>query len=204
MRYAKHHRAKTSARIIDKAAVCIRERGIESIKVAELMEAVGLTHGGFYLHFRSRKELINQAFASAMGQSVEAWHRMVDRAEAGRGLSTIVNTYLSNQHLSDLGNGCALPTLSAEVPRQDGAVKKSFLAGLEEMVSILTDQMPGSRKDAHRDALAILALMVGAISLARAVNHDGLAAEILTTGRQAALSKVVRRPLKTRSPRKKF
>ena len=50
---AQHHEAITSA-----ASKMLRERGIERTSVIDLMQAVGLTHGGFYRHFKSKDELV--------------------------------------------------------------------------------------------------------------------------------------------------
>jgi TetR/AcrR family transcriptional repressor of nem operon len=93
MRYKKGHADETAARILDHASVRIREQGLEGITVATLMNMAGLTHGGFYSHFESREDLINQAFAKAMEGSVEAWRRISDR-EVGSGcLARIVECY---------------------------------------------------------------------------------------------------------------
>ncbi|MGJ8710361.1 TetR/AcrR family transcriptional regulator, partial [Pantoea agglomerans] len=53
-------KAHTRQRILDEAARVMRETGTEGIGVAALMKRVGLTHGGFYAHFTSREELVEE------------------------------------------------------------------------------------------------------------------------------------------------
>ena len=102
MRYDKGRRNETAARILDHASVRIRERGLDSIRGAAVMKMAGLTPGGFYFHFESREDLINQAVARAMKFSVEAWRRICDRADRGQFLPSIVEFYLAERHRLDV------------------------------------------------------------------------------------------------------
>jgi TetR/AcrR family transcriptional regulator, transcriptional repressor for nem operon len=77
----------------------------------------GLTHGGFYSHFESRDDLIDQVFAKAMESSFEVWQRISDRADGGQCLASIVKFYLAERHRLDVGNGWALPALTTVAQR---------------------------------------------------------------------------------------
>jgi len=188
VRYNKGHRDETVARILDHASSRIRERGLDSITVAALMKMAGLTPGGFYFHFESREDLINQAVARAMKSSVEAWRRIFDRAGRGQFVPSIVEFYLTERHRLDVRGGCALPALIADVPRSTPAIKAAFVAGVEEMIGILAGQMSGSKKEARGEAIGTLSVMLGALVLARATGQTPrLSGEILSAGRHAAL-----------------
>ena len=188
MRYEKGHRAETSTRIVESASTRIRERGIESIKVAELMKTAGLTHGGFYLHFKSRSDLIDKAFAHAMDGSVAQWRRLADSSGPGKRLLSIVDYYLTEHHRRDTADGCALPALSADVPRSSARIRRRFSEGLKEMVDVLSEDMHGqTKREAQREAIAIVSEMVGALLLSRAVDHADFSAEILSVAREAVL-----------------
>ncbi|MFB6420627.1 MULTISPECIES: TetR/AcrR family transcriptional regulator [Bradyrhizobium] len=184
MRYEKGHRAETSARIVDRASARIRERGVEGVKVAGLMKAAGLTHGGFYLHFKSRSDLIERAFARAMNVSVEQWRKLADRSSPGERLLNIVDYYLTDRHRDDVANGCALPALGAEVSRTGAGVRRTFSNGLREMIAILSEDMNGPSK---REAIAIVSEIVGALLLARAADHREFASEIMSVAREHVL-----------------
>ncbi|MGY8638535.1 TetR/AcrR family transcriptional regulator [Bradyrhizobium sp. 14AA] len=184
MRYEKGHRAGTSARIVECASARIRERGIESVKVARLMKSAGLTHGGFYLHFKSRRDLIERAFARAMDGSVERWRKAADRSGPGERLLSIVDYYLADRHRDDIANGCALPSLGAEVPRAGVGIRRTFSNGLREMIDVLSGDVNGPSK---REAMAIVSEIVGALLLARAVDHPEFASEIMSVAREYVL-----------------
>lgn len=184
MRYEKGHRAGTSARIVERASTRIRERGVESIKVAGLMKSAGLTHGGFYLHFKSRRDLIEKAFANAMDGSVEKWRKISDGSNHEERLRKVVDYYLTQQHREDVGHGCALPSLGAEAPRASAAIRRTFSSGLREIVGLLSEDSRGQSK---REAISIVSEMVGALLLARAVDHPEFASEILSAARTSVL-----------------
>ena len=69
MPWKKEHKSETRGRILETASAAIRERGVAGIGVAQVMEAAGLTHGGFYAHFDSKDELVADAFDYACRQS---------------------------------------------------------------------------------------------------------------------------------------
>ena len=188
MRYSKDHKTETHARIVKNASVLLREKGAEGIGVAGLMKEAGLTHGGFYAHFDSRDALIGEAFAHAMEQTTRRWRKRAEQAPDGQRLASVVNGYLTPSHRDDIGNGCALPALGAEVLRANPKTRKAAALKLEEMIEMVADQMPATgSKAARRDAIATLATMLGALVLARMAGTGDFSSEILAAGRHAAL-----------------
>lgn len=188
MRYSKDHKAETHERIVKNASVRLRESGAASIGVADLMKEAGLTHGGFYAHFASRDALIGEAFAHAMDQTVKRWRKRAEEAQEGKELASIVTRYLTPQHRDDVGNGCALPSLGAEVLRADLKTRKAIAAKLEEMIDIISEQMPAqTTKAARREAIGTLATMMGSLLLARMAGAGEFSEEILAAGRQSIL-----------------
>ena len=188
MRYSKDHKAETHDRIVKSASVQLREGGPASIGVAELMKEAGLTHGGFYAHFDSRDALIDEAFLHAMDLTVKRWRKRAELAPKGKELAAIVNGYLSTQHRDDVGNGCALPALGAEVPRASPKIRKAVSTKLEEMIETVSENMPGqTAKAVRREAIVAFATMVGTMALARMAGAGELSDEILATGRQGVL-----------------
>jgi TetR/AcrR family transcriptional repressor of nem operon len=78
MRYDAEHRQQTREKVVRKAAEAIREFGPDKISVAELMAKVGLTHGGFYAHFKSKDDLVSEAIAYIFNERYKAarWLRL--------------------------------------------------------------------------------------------------------------------------------
>jgi TetR/AcrR family transcriptional repressor of nem operon len=66
MRVTREQAAENRERIVQVAAKLFRERGFDGIGVADLMKSAGLTHGGFYGHFRSKDDLAAEACARAL------------------------------------------------------------------------------------------------------------------------------------------
>src|ERR1700756_4643866 len=98
MRYDSEHKAQTRARVLEEAAATIRAVGPDGIGVAGLMAKVGLTHGGFYAHFKSKDDLVAQAITRMFDDS----RALFDTRTAGRmprdGLAAYFDAYLSEQH----------------------------------------------------------------------------------------------------------
>lgn len=187
MRYTKDHKAETHERILKNASVRLRERGAAGLGVAELMKEAGLTHGGFYAHFASRDALISEAFVHAMELAAKRWRKRADEAPEGEGLASVVDGYLTGAHRDDIGNGCALPALGAEVSRANPKVRKAVAAKLERMIEVIAGEISGlNEKDARREAIGSLATMMGALLMARMAGTGELSDEILEAGRYAA------------------
>src|ERR1700728_4887203 len=201
MRYSKQHKLETHARIVKQASVRLREKGAHGIGVADLMKDAGLTHGGFYAHFASREALVIEAFAHAMARSTERWRKLAEQTPPARRLAAIVNSYLTPVHRDDPGQGCAVPTLGAEIARESPKTRKAFAAKLEQMIDMLAEQIPDvPPKAARKQAMGVLATLMGTLVLARVAGNGEFSDEILGAGRDAVLDGA--RPLRPAKAKK--
>ena len=174
MRVSKEKAAENREQILTAAARLIRERGISGAGVDALTEAAGMTHGSLYSQFGSKERLVQEAVTHAImakGQEMRE----------GAALGDYVSEYLSAEHRDMPGDGCPLAALCCEMPRQSQGVRERFTAGLRGMMGLLSGQMGSRLKQRQRDdeSLAIIASLVGALVLARAVNDPKLSDEIL-------------------------
>src|SRR5690349_1617727 len=117
MRQSREEKAKTHDRIVEIAAERIREGGIEGPGVAEIMQAAGLTHGGFYKHFDSRDDLVAEAAERAFTDGNRKVHQLVD--EADDPLAALVDWYVTAEHCANPGAGCAVAALGGDAHRAD-------------------------------------------------------------------------------------
>jgi TetR/AcrR family transcriptional regulator, transcriptional repressor for nem operon len=205
MRYSKEHKLETRARIVKKASMRLREKGAHGIGVADLMKDAGLTHGGFYAHFDSREALVIEAFSHAMDRGTERWRKLAEQTSPEKRLATIVESYLTPVHRDDPGRGCAVPTLAAEIARENPRTRKAFAAKLEQMIDMLAAQIPDvSRKAARKQAMAVIATMMGTVVLARVAGSGEFSEETLGAGREAVLGRTAppKRAAKKTSARK--
>ena len=174
MRYEPEHKDRTHRRIVDSASRQFRAEGRNGPGVVKLMKASGLTHGGFYKHFRSKDDL----FAEAIEQGVrDIAARIVEwarQAPAGEGWKEIVNRYLSIEHCEDSGVGCPVAALAPDIARARPAVKRKIQGSLEAYKKQLVEFMPGGSTVQKRKNLTIIfSSMVGAISVARTMSDPG-------------------------------
>ena len=183
MKVSREQAAQHRERILDAAAQRFRERGFEGIGVADLMKEAGLTHGGFFGHFSSKEDLIAEASARALAQSLARWGKMADRAK-GDPLSALAGAYLTSRHRDDPGAGCLLAALGPDVSRQGQAVRRSVSGYVRSAVDLVAKLVPGKSKAARRQkAISTWSTLVGAMVIARAVDDPALSQEILDAGR---------------------
>ena len=178
---------QTHERILRAAARAIRKVGYEGVGVADVMKEAGLTHGGFYAHCASRDALLAQAAEQAGAESIENLSRAVARAKPGDELMALVDSYLADQHVgaAEQGLGCALAAAGSEVPRQHEEVRRAVNRRIRELVGLVERQFPDwGKNSAHEKAMAIVASMVGALLLARAVGDPQLSKSIRKSARE--------------------
>ena len=166
-------------RIVEVAGELFREHGFEGIGLADLMKKAGLTHGGFYGHFKSKEDLAAEASERVLSKNAERLSVVIERAK-GDPLSALVTSYLSECHITERGKGCAFAALGADAARHSAILRSAFTKGVEDYLAHLSEIVPGRTKAGKRKkAMATLSGMVGALVLARAVDDANLAKEIL-------------------------
>jgi TetR/AcrR family transcriptional repressor of nem operon len=189
MRVTREQAAENRERIVQMAEKLFRERGFDGIGVADLMKSAGLTHGGFYGHFRSKDDLAAEACARALEKAVEKWDRLAAGAPDDP-LHAIASSYLSQTHIDKPGAGCLIAAVGPDVARQDKSVRRAMTEGLQTMLERLAGWVPGkSKAEKRRTAIASYAAMVGALVMARGVDDPDFADEIL----QATLAALPRK-----------
>lgn len=149
------------------------------------MRGAGLTVGAFYAHFRSKDELLAQAFAAAMDDMDGVMRSAAGGRSGAEALSAVTSTYLGEAHLNQVQGGCPLPAVAGEaVSSGDRGVRLLLASGLSTMRSRLVS-LSGARLDTDT-ALGLCALLVGGQILARATRGTPLSTELLTACRAMA------------------
>jgi TetR/AcrR family transcriptional regulator, transcriptional repressor for nem operon len=173
-------KAASHDRILDIAAARIRRDGIDRLSVAEIMKEAGLTHGGFYRHFDSRDHLVAEAAQRALSQG-SAWTIAAAKLGGQRGYAKLVDGYLSTWHRDHPESGCGVAGVAADVARADGPPRGSYTRQVKECLAVIAD-LTGNpdRQAAEREAVLTLSTLVGAISIARAIDDPDLLEQILT------------------------
>jgi TetR/AcrR family transcriptional repressor of nem operon len=178
MRYPDGHKETVRTRIVEAASRALRRDGIDAVSIPKLMKLVGLTHGGFYAHFRDRDELVAEAVDYAASESALAGDVPPDEA---------FGKYLSKGHVGHPELGCVIAALGFEGARQHGRVARAFAEatrGLLRRVELKLHpkSAPGTLSD---DALATASRIVGAVVLARLVRDEALVNRLLDSAKDA-------------------
>ena len=187
MRVSREAMAEHRKQIVAAAARLLRERGIAGTSVADLMQAAGLTHGGFYRHFESKDALVAEAIASAFHDLLGTFEAAAGKDGAAPAVEKYLRLYLSERHVANPGYGCPLAAFGAEAAREGKLQRKALAEGAETSLDLIAAGLKGTPKERRVQALRIMTQMLGAVVLARAVGDEKLGAEILDAARTALL-----------------
>ena len=169
MRYGADHKEQTRKRVVRAAAKAIRIEGPHRVAVAGVMAKVGLTHGGFYAHFKSKDDLVAAAIAQMFDEGGERLRVETESLDPAVGLARYIDFYLSRAHRDARGGGCPLPYLSADAPRLDPNSREQFTRGVARLTDRIAELLAAlDHPDAQATAGSVLAELVGALALARA------------------------------------
>lgn len=182
---------KNRLAIEEASSKLFRERGL-SVSVADVMRAAGLTHGGFYGHFKSKDELAAIACAKAFESSAAKWkQRADDIGDAKQARQALIESYLNPKHRVTPSTGCPLATLVVDVAREDSSkpVRDAFHQGVEQLLEVLSTLQPDAvdAERARQQALEQLSMLVGAMVLSRATEGTELSDALLEAARQQLL-----------------
>lgn len=186
VRYPKDHKEASRRRILDVASKRFRSDGVAGVGLAGVMADAGLTNGAFYAHFDSKEALLRDALVAALDE--QRRDLLGDKAD----YEAAIRRYLSVEHRDHPEAGCPSAAMVAEIARQSKITREPYTAKLRETIDLITKGMPGGKVVARRTAIAMFAMLIGILQLARAVNDDKLSREILDSGVKVALSLVKR------------
>jgi len=178
----------THDRIVETAARAIRRGGFQGVGVAEIMKEAGLTHGGFYAHFASRDALLCEALERAGRDSAErvAKATTARQSRGATALRALVESYLSDSHLSSTELGCPVAALVSDMPRQSREV--AVVAAQRVRGLVLAVQRTLAPDASADSATAIASQLVGALQLARALGDNAEGKALLAATRRSVLA----------------
>jgi TetR/AcrR family transcriptional repressor of nem operon len=185
VKVSKEQNAYNREALIAAASNLFQTQGFAATGVAQISEQAGLTQGGFYGHFKSKNLLVEAACRQALANGRDSWRAMM--GSAANDLETLVDAYVSPEHVEAVAEGCPMAAYTCEIKSQDEAVKSTFTHGFEDMVAIIQEVLARDFADetARREALFFVCSMVGSVAMARATKttNPQLAEEIITATR---------------------
>lgn len=171
----------THQAILESAARAVRERGIVGTRVADVMQAAQLTVGGFYRHFASKTELVDEALRQTGAKLRQGlFAKLADKPAADR-VVVLLKRYLSPAHRDLQTDGCPLPAVVGEIGTAAPEHRAVLQGEVEALAHGISEHLTGSGTAlSHRQlALGLVALMYGGLALARALRGSELSDEML-------------------------
>jgi TetR/AcrR family transcriptional regulator, transcriptional repressor for nem operon len=188
MPYSPKQKRDTREKIIESARRLFNRKGYSGVSIEEIMSDAGLTHGGFYRHFAGKEELYAAAVRQFLCKKAPAaWQKQREpSAVTKHRAQRIVDAYFSRQHFDDHEGCCPLLGTASDVERCGEPVKTAYQEVVEQLVKVFADHL--GEPQARERALALVALCVGGMVLARNVGDPGLADDF----RRSAHAEVLR------------
>ncbi len=168
-------------KILDSAGRLFNRHGFNAVSIDDVMADAGLTRGGFYNYFSSKTDLYAQSVARVVGAKRDASN---GQGPARFAPDQIVRDYLTVHHFEDLEASGPMIGLPSDISQTDRAVRQAFESALRFMIETFEQGASGGARPNRKEALAIAALCIGGMVLARSVEDRRLADEM----REAALA----------------
>lgn len=156
-----------------------RRHGYEGVSIDRLMDAAGLTRGGFYAHFASKEALFTAVIARDYG--LQKTLRRARKGEMGAevGAAEVLAYYLDAKNREEISASCPMATLTSDIRRVGGAPAEALTDKFRELVAEL-----GKATGDRRSALAAAATCIGAATLSSALSDERLVRELLRACRE--------------------
>jgi TetR/AcrR family transcriptional repressor of nem operon len=185
MRYGPEHKKRTRRKVVDLAAARLRTHGVEATGVAEIMQLAGLTHGGFYAHFKSKDSLVVAAIERMFEEVTGRIEEAMARYGPARTLDLFVDGYLCGSHRDNASRGCPIAAFAGEIKRRPRAARDAFDRGVERHIVAIARLLPLKKGKLQLDlAASILAEMTGALLLSRCATDDTASERVLERARR--------------------
>lgn len=171
VRYKQDQKEQTREKIIAAAGRCFRKDGYSGIGVDGLAKEAGVTSGAFYGHFDSKKSAFEAAIIEGLTELRSAIASLQEQY-GNRWWEEFAGIYMNQKRTCDLIESCALQTLTPELGRAEKGLCAVFESELEKVIQ------QADTVSVHEKTLVNLSMLIGGVTLARAVNSESLANEI--------------------------
>ena len=181
-------KAKTRGKILEAATRRFRLEGLEGATIANVLGDAGLTHGTFYVHFKSKEALLAEAFVVAAAETSERWIKGVADLPAKERVGLLLARNLGGAHLKNSQTACPFVAAGAEVWRGTAELREAYEQGMLAVARKVAASL-GSEDDIDL-ALAIHAICIGGLTMARSVVDEKVAERVMRACRRFVLQRL--------------
>lgn len=165
---------QTRGQIVGAADQLFYEQGFEHTSFSQIAEAVGISRGNFYYHFKSKDEILDAVInlrLTRTGTMLDSWE--FEGATPASRIRSFINILVMNQ-AKIKRYGCPIGTLSTELAKLDHASKDNANELFTLFRSWLRRQFEqlGRLNDADELAMHVLAFSQGVAILASAFQDE--------------------------------
>ena len=187
MRHKGIPKEDTQRKIIDAVNRGFRKHGFAGIGIDGLAKSAGVTSGAFYSHLGSKDKAFTMALENGLDEVIEGIPKF-QRENGEAWLKAFVEYYLSKSHRNDLECGCAMASLTSEVIRFDSDLHKLYETKMKSIRNLISRGLAeGSEEERNERAWSFLAVLIGGLNMARAMNSSKVTEEVSRAVSEAAL-----------------
>ncbi|OBI12576.1 hypothetical protein A5712_07170 [Mycobacterium sp. E2327] len=184
MRYPADQKVKARAALLRAGTRSMKVAGFNGIGVDGLAAAADVTSGAFYSNFANKEAMLEAIIEAAVGEPFLSDTESGSKTERRSKLKSFLAEYLSTYHVENPGDGCVMPTLSADVARAGVSTREAYEHKITALAQRVADVLDGA--DRERRAWSVVALMVGAVSISRAMADPATQADVIDAASETA------------------
>ncbi|HFC30561.1 MAG TPA: TetR/AcrR family transcriptional regulator [Oceanospirillales bacterium] len=175
MRYKQGQKVQTYQKILAAAERSFKKQGYNGIGVDGLAKEAGVTSGAFYGHFKSKMSVFSAAIVAGLNELREVIEQLQEQHKQ-QWWQEFAKIYMGQKRLCDLSQSCALQSLTAEVSRSNAEIRAVFQQELLKIITVASNK----NKLETKKVWSNLSMLIGAVTLARAVKDEEVSNEIAT------------------------
>lgn len=194
MPYPKDQKIKTRARILKSATELFFRYGFQKVSISQIMKEARMTHGAFYAHFESKEALFSASFLETLKERGRA--RLVKAPLSVKKLIALATSYLNLRQQENL-EPAPETLLFNEIGQHDERIRPLLQNSYSHLRKLLENRIAAINRLQKIElnpnlisdrARAILASLVGAITLARMLPDESERSAILNAAQLQILA----------------
>jgi TetR/AcrR family transcriptional regulator, transcriptional repressor for nem operon len=191
MRYSSDQKLKARRSIIEAGAKVLKTGGFAGVGVDQVAAAAGVTSGSLYSNFSGKEDLLKEIIGQYLGAPYTD-ARGGDKVDWPVRFKEFLTGYISARHRDTPAAGCVMPCLSVDVSRASVAVRREYQVRMNELIDKIVKGLEGGTQRQRRDrAWSIIALMVGSLTVARALPDGDESNEMVNAALKCAVRLLV-------------
>lgn len=186
MPYPKDHAAKSRDKILASAYKLFISKGHDATSIDEIMQDCALTRGAFYGHFRSKSQLYSEAILHAAKQSKLAGDKPSQVGHRAW-IQELLAAYLDKDTSAKANWPCPLAFFATDIAHREPEVRGAYTKAFASMNAHLLEHVRTYSRCSEATVLAVTAMLIGAVAVARTMDDDHLRSCLLESCERAAV-----------------